>query len=568
MTAARTKGAVAEHLGTDVLTVGAGPVGIDDVLALARGERQVALSTDPAYRSLLARSREAIERSAAEGRPVYGVTTGVGRSVDNEIPTHLRDEMPHNLFRFHGCGVGRILDEVEAAAVLAVRLVSLAAGASGVRVELLERLCELLNARILPLIPAQGSVGASGDLTPLSYLAAAVAGEREVTFNGRVMEAADALAALEPFVLVPKESLALMNGTSVMTALACLALERADRLARLASAVTAIVSDSIHGNPGHFDARIFDLKPHPGQKTSAAWIRASLADCGHGVPGGRDARGLSEIVNALGTRGAAAAHDGIGAGSGRDVAGDPDARHDRVAARLQDRYSVRCAPHVIGVLVEAVANGRRTVEIELNGADDNPLVDPASGDVLHGGNFYGGHVCFVMDGLKTAVASMADLLDRQLTLLCCPETSDGLPANLVANGGEANVTHHGFKAMQITASALVAEASKLTMPASAFSRSTESHNQDKVSMGTIAARDCLEVLTMSETVAAIVLLAGCQAADLREREGDACVAAKLRTVVREHVAMVTADRRQDTDIERVLELLHGGELAIDTLEPA
>jgi histidine ammonia-lyase len=310
-----------------------------------------------------------------------------------------------------------------------------------------------------------------------------------------------------------------------MTALACLALERADRLARLAAAVTAIVSAAIHGNPAHFDERIFELKPHPGQKRCAAWIRTWLGEAAE--------------------------------------TGDP-----QPVARLQDRYSVRCAPHVVGVLVEAVESGRRTVEIELNGADDNPLVDPASGDLLHGGNFYGGHVCFVMDGLKTAIASVADLLDRQLVLLCCPDTSDGLPANLVAGDGAGSVIHHGFKAMQITASALVAEASKLTMPASAFSRSTESHNQDKVSMGTIAARDCLEVLAMSETVAVIGLLAGCQASDLRERCGEACPAPALRKAVRDVVPTVVADRRQDLDIDRVLELLRAGALPLSDLESA
>jgi histidine ammonia-lyase len=503
--------------------IGRVPVGIAEVLALARGELRAELDPDPAYRDWLERGRRALEQAQARGEPVYGVTTGVGASVGNAIPEALRGEMPHHLYRFHGCGTGRILDETEAAAVVAVRLVSLARGHSGVRELLLERLCLCLNERLLPRIPAEGSVGASGDLTPLSYLAAALAGEREVTLAGRVLPAEAALAelGLAPLALAPKESLALMNGTSVMTALGCLACEGAGRLARLAAALTAAVVEATRGNPGHFDARIFELKPHPGQARCAAWIREDLA--------------------------------------GAQVA------ERQAPARLQDRYSLRCAPHVVGVLVDALEMAERMLEIELNAVDDNPLVDPERGEILHGGNFYGGHVCFAMDGLKAALASVADLLDRQLALLCDPVTSAGLPENLVASGSPA---HHGFKAMQISASALTAEALKLTMPASAFSRSTESHNQDKVSLGTTAARDCLRVLELSETVAAIVLLAACQALELREGAGRRGRALALREAVRKHVAPLGEDRRQDRDIERVLELLRADALPIGPFEPA
>ncbi len=502
--------------------IGRSALRIDEILALARGALRAEIDPDPGYRAWLERGRRALEQAQARGEPVYGVTTGVGASVGNAIPEALRGELPQNLFRFHGCGTGRILDENEAAAVVAVRLVSLARGHSGVRAVLLERLCALLNQRLLPRIPAEGSVGASGDLTPLSYLAAALAGEREVTLGGRVLPADQALleAGLEPLALAPKESLSLMNGTSVMTALGCLAFAGARRLARLAAAQTAAVVEATRGNPGHFDARIFELKPHPGQVRCAAWIREDL---------------------------------GLAAGARRAA-----------PARLQDRYSLRCAPHVIGVLVDALELARRTLEIELNSVDDNPLVDPESGEILHGGNFYGGHVCFAMDGLKAALASVADLLDRQLVLLCDPATSAGLPENLVASG---NLTHHGFKAMQISASALTAEALKLSMPASAFSRSTESHNQDKVSLGTIAARDCLRVLELAETVAAIGLLASCQALDLRDGGNLRGRIPALREAVRKEVPPLSEDRRQDRDIERVLQLLRADSLPIGAFEP-
>jgi histidine ammonia-lyase len=496
------------------------------LLAIASGELEVAINDDPAERARMVESQRSVEERLRTGAAIYGVTTGVGASVENEIPESLWSQLPKQLLRFHGCGTGRILNEREAAAVVAVRLASLAQGHSGVRPVLLERLCDLLNHRLLPRIPEEGSVGASGDLTPLSYLAATLVGEREVTFGGRVEPARDALAraGLEPLELAPKESLSLMNGTSVMTALGCIAWERASRLARLASAITAVMCETTHGNQGHFDARIFEWKPHPGSVRCAAWIRDDL---------------------------------------------ERDDGQDREPARLQDRYSIRCAPHVIGVLVDAADQAKRILEVEVNGASDNPLVDPDSGDILHGGNFYGGHVCFSLDGLKAAVANVADLLDRQLPLICSPETSDGLPANLVSGQGADAVIHHGFKAMQISASALAAEALKLTMPASAFSRSTESHNQDKVSMGTIAARDCLRILELSETVAAIGVLAACQAVDLRERSGElpGRRAAALRNAVRKTIPPLHEDRRQDLDIEHVLEMVHTGTLPFGELGP-
>ena len=248
----------------DDVQIGRAAVGIDELLELARGERRAVLWDDPAYRARLEAGCDAIEQRVGLDLPVYGVTTGVGSAVVDRVPAQHRDEVARNLSRSLGVGTGRILDELEAAAVVAARLISLAAGHSGVRAEVLERLCELLNARVLPRIPAEGSVGASGDLAPLSYLAALLAGEREATLRGREQTAVEAHEALgiAPLELRAKEALALVNGTSVMTALGCLALERCERLARLACAITAIASDATNGNPGHFDARIAAWKPH------------------------------------------------------------------------------------------------------------------------------------------------------------------------------------------------------------------------------------------------------------------------------------------------------------------
>jgi histidine ammonia-lyase len=495
---------------------GRGDLGVEDVVALAHGRAQARLSDDRAFRAHLKEGQQLLHRLHESGdQPIYGLSTGVGSSVINAIPLDLSAELGTNLFRLHGCGTGRILDDREAAAVVSARLPGLARGNSGVGAELLERLCLMLNERLLPRIPAEGSVGASGDLTPLSYVAAALAGEREVSLRGEIMEASEALRALriEPLRLSARETLAMMNGTSAMTGLACLAFAQANALAPLAATLTAMVSEAVRGNPQHFSARIFEFKPHPGSVQAAAWIR-----------------------------------DHLGASPERPV------------ARLQDRYSLRCAPQIIGVLLDTLAFSRQVLEVELNSANDNPLLDVENEMVLHGGNFYGGHVCAVMDSLKAAIAGVADLMDRQLALLCGPETNDDLPENLVPDRAPESLVHHGFKAMQISASALTAEALKLTMPAASFSRSTESHNQDKVSMGTIAARDCLRIVELTETVSAILTLAAAQAVDLRGEAESSSPSMAMRDRVREIIPMLVEDRRQDVDIARLIALHRDGEL--------
>ena len=499
------------------------PLTIDDVMSLAQGSARPVLEASSAFRARIDKGADIVAERVRRGPPIYGVTTGFGASSGTEVSAELAAAMPLNLLRYHGCGTGAIFGEVESAAIVAVRLASLSRGLSGVRLVVLERLRDLLAQRILPRIPSEGSVGASGDLTPLSYVAAVIAGEREVTAFGRVMPAAEALgrAGLVPLALVPKESLALMNGSSAMTGLACIVYQRARRLVRLGAALTAMAVDVIGGQPGHFDARIFAAKPHPGQDACARWIREDI---------------------------------------------ESGSRPPPADGRTQDRYSIRCAPHVLGVLADFLPFARSAIEIEVNGANDNPLIDVDTGDVLHGGNFYGGHIAFVMDAMKAAVASVADLLDRQLVQLGSPRTSGGLPENLVAVRGPARATHHGFKAMEIAASALTAEALKATMPAAAFSRSTEGHNQDKVSMGSIAARDAVRVLDLAETVAAIHLLALCQAFDLREGRGCHARARELHVAVRAHVPVNAADRRQDADIERALALLRADALPIGEID--
>jgi histidine ammonia-lyase len=494
------------------LAIDGRPLRIEDVVATAQGRAMPGLSPEAAFQARINRGADFVDRLIAEDGVVYGVSTGYGDSCTVAIPPALVDELPRHLYTYHGVGLGRFLDPEETRAVLVTRLQSLAQGVSGVSLGLLQQLQALLAHDILPLIPAEGSVGASGDLTPLSYVAAVLCGEREVWHQGKVKPAADALAehGLAPLRLRPKEGLAIMNGTAVMTALACLAWRRADYLGRLATRITAFNVVASAGNAHHFDQSLFAVKPHAGQQRVAARLRA-------------------------------------------DLAADRPPRNEQ---RLQDRYSLRCAPHVIGVLEDALPWLRCQIENELNSANDNPIIDAEQEMVLHGGHFYGGHIAYAMDSMKNAVANLADLLDRQMALVVDARYSHGLPANLSGASGDRAALNHGLKALQISASAWTAEALKLTMPASVFSRSTECHNQDKVSMGTIAARDCLRVIELTEQVVAALLVTARQGLALRRQlDGGAPMSAAPEAMLADlesRLPLIVEDRALDIELRQLL----------------
>lgn len=461
---------------TDQTVFGKNPITIEDICRIALQKRKVDLCQEPSFVERIRGGRKFLDALLERDGQIYGVTTGFGDSCTTKVTDGLVDELSYQLVRFHRCGMGEFLTHQQARAVMATRLSSLVQGRSGVSFELLEQLQNLLNADIAPRIPSEGSVGASGDLTPMSYVAAALMGEGEVTVGGEAMpiDAAFAKAGLKPHRLLAKEGLAIMNGTAVMTALACLAFKRAEYLSRLASRITSLMCVALKGNAFHFDEVLFAAKPFPGQFKIAGFIRSDL------------------------------------------IQEKPQSNPNR----LQDRYSIRCAPHVIGVLEDNLDHFRKLIETELNSTNDNPIVDLEHERILHGGHFYGGHIAFVMDAMKTAVANIADLIDRQMALLVDPKFNNGLPANLVGSKDASRAISHGFKGVQIGMSAWTAEALKLTMPASVFSRSTECHNQDKVSMGTIAARDCLRILQLTEQVASAAILAVTQAIEIRQREGE------------------------------------------------
>ena len=490
---------------------------IEDIIAIAESRVEISLNQANKFQDKINAGADFLDRLLKEDGVIYGVTTGYGDSCTVNVPLDKVEELPLNLTRFHGCGLGEMFSSIQGRAILAVRLTSLSQGYSGVRLVLLKQIMTLLNQNIIPVIPQEGSVGASGDLTPLSYVAAVLIGEREVYYNNEIYKTANLFKQrkIEPIKLKPKEGLAIMNGTAVMTALACLAYSRAEYLTRLCSRITSLCSIALKGNSHHFDDILFSVKPHPGQNQIADWIRQDLH------------------------------HE----------------HHPRNSARLQDRYSIRCAPHVIGVLRDSLPWMRSMIETELNSANDNPIIDWEGEHVLHGGHFYGGHIALVMDTLKNCVANLADLMDRQMALLMDNKFNNGLPNNLSAAEGDRKSLNHGFKAVQIGVSAWTAEALKNTMPASVFSRSTECHNQDKVSMGTIAARDCLRVLELTEQVAAAALMSSTQGLDIRLKNKEVEESSLSKEVLQthsevfSHFELLTEDRPLDTDLRKFVNMI-------------
>ncbi|MBL4658816.1 MAG: aromatic amino acid lyase [Alcanivoracaceae bacterium] len=475
------------------------------------------LQADNAYVNFINKGSEFLQNMLEKEGAIYGVTTGFGDSCDVTVHDTLVEQLSKSLYTFHGCGTGQFLSVETARCVLAVRLASLSKGVSGVRYSLLQQLHLLLEKDIIPLIPEEGSVGASGDLTPLSYVAAVLCGERKVYYKGQILTTSEVFSKenIKPIILKPKEGLAIMNGTAVMTAMSVVAYQRAEYLAQLCARITSLATIALGSNIHHFDEFLFSVKPHVGQAQIAAWIRSDL--------------------------------------------GDENKLFD--SKRLQERYSIRCAPHVIGVLQDILPWYKDTIENEICSANDNPIIDAEAGKIHHGGHFYGGHIAFVMDAMKNNVANLSDLLDRQMALMVDTKFNHGLPRNLTGAPKETIAINHGFKAVQIACSAWTAEALKLTMPASVFSRSTESHNQDKVSMGTIAARDCLRILTLTEQTAAAVLMASIQGINLRVKQNEMSLNnmnPKLQefvTEVSKHFEFLAQDRQLDTEIILMTELI-------------
>jgi histidine ammonia-lyase len=489
--------------------IGSSRLTIEELCMAARKLKKVKLSDSVEFAEKIEAGAVFLDETLEKEGHIYGVTTGYGDSCTQFVPRENYRDLPVNLTRYHGCGMGAYFDPETTRAVMIARLNTLSQGFSGVSMALLKAIETFIDNDILPLIPQEGSVGASGDLTPLSYLAGALIGEREALYRGEIRPSLEVMRELgiEPYKFRPKEAIAIMNGTAVMNAIAALAFDRASYIADLACQITAMNAIALKSNAYHFYKRLFDVKPHEGQNLAAAKIH--------------DAFNVHDHVKTL-----------------------PE--------RIQDPYSIRCAPHVIGVFYDAAPLFRRLIETEMNSANDNPIVDPATRSVYHGGHFYGGHICFVADSMKNTVANIADLLDRQLALMVDPKYNRALPPNL-SGSSKSFSFNHGFKAVQIAVSAWTAEALKNAMPLSVFSRSTECHNQDKVSMGTIGARDCVRVVELTEQVAAACLLAAVQAIYLRLEKGELPLEAidgvkRVYNAVLSFYEPLKDDRRLDNDL--------------------
>jgi phenylalanine ammonia-lyase len=502
--------------------------------AVSVGRDLVPVGVASSARDRIEASRQLMVQMIARDIPIYGVTTGFGDSAHRQISATKVAALQQNMIRFLGCGTGPIATSEVTRTAMTLRANCLAKGHSGIRHELLDRLLLMLNADVVPQIPERGSCGASGDLIPLSYIARMLTGEVAVLHAGKVRPAKEVLAelGLEPLKLEAKEGLAITNGTSFTSAFACLAVDNAQRLADISDVLTALSCEALLGNRGHFNAFLFDeAKPHPGIVHSAANIRRILE--------------RSEL--ALDNEEHFAAHP-------------TDVHFVELHRQVQDRYSIRCAPHITGVLRDTLSWCVQWLTVEINASDDNPLFDVGSGRVQSGGNFYAGHVGQAMDSLKVAVASLCDLMDRQLQLLVDEKFSMGLTPNLIPRMAHDHMEaglHHGFKGMQLCCSAMTAEALKLSNPATIHSRSTEAHNQDKVSMGTIAARDARTIVEIAEAVAAIHLIAVVQAIELRGVERAGTVAQEVHALVRERVPTLGKDRVFDGDIQAMIELMRG-----------
>jgi histidine ammonia-lyase len=432
--------------------------------AVSRGNETVGIAKHAI--AAMERSRAVVERLAAGDAPVYAVNTGVGLLADRRVSPADLETLQRNVVRSHCVGVGDPLGRVETRAMMLIRANVLAKGFSGIRPLVAERLCDLLNHGVTPVVPARGSVGASGDLAPLAHMALVLIGEGEAVLDGARLPGGEALrrAGIEAVELKSKEGISLLNGTQAMLAIGCLELEQCERLARAADVICAMSLDGLKGTPRAFDPRIHEIRPHPGQLASAANLERLL-------------RG-SEI------------------------------RESHISCRrVQDAYSLRCAPQVHGAVRDALAEARRIFTIELNAVTDNPLV--IGEEIISGGNFHGEPLALPLDYLAIALAALSGISERRIDRLVNPALNEDLPAFLAGNPG----LESGFMMIQVTAAALVAENRVLANPASPGSITTSGNKEDFVSMGVTGALKLQQVVRNTRTVLAIEALTAARALD-------------------------------------------------------
>ena len=491
---------------------------VDDVVRVAR-HPAFRVTLHPEARRALLESRRLVERAIESGQTIYGINTGFGKLASVRIAPDKLDQLQTNLIRSHAAGVGTPLPGAVVRAVMLLRANVLLRPTSGVRPELVEALVAMLNAGVLPVVPEQGSVGASGDLAPLSHIGLALMGEGQVlAADGGPAPALTALtsAGLRPYRFAPKEGLAFINGTQAQTALLALLVHDAGVLWRTAVGAAAMSLEALRGTPSPLDPRIHNARPHRGQIEAAALMRALLEN--------------SEIRES----------------------------HRENDPRVQDAYSLRCAPQVLGAVADAIRFAEETVRVELNASTDNPLVFD-DGVVISGGNFHGQPVAQALDVLAMTLTTLQAIAERRVERLVNPDLSQGLPAFLTQDPGLSS----GLMMVQITAASLVAESRTLAMPASIGSIPTDANQEDFVPMGMAAGFKASRILINAQRVVAAELFCAAQGLEflkpLSPGRGVAALYRRLRSLT-PPIPPLTADRPPGPDLERVARAVAAGEL--------
>ena len=489
------------------ISIGFDGMTLEDLRAIARDGVQVKLSRGTEKR--IRETRKLVDKWVDDEKTIYGITTGFGALSDIVISKNDTRLLQENILMSHSAGVGKPLDEEIVRAVMALRIKDLARGHSGIRLETVQHLVALLNWGVCPVMPEKGSVGASGDLAPLAHLALVLLGQGEALYKGQKMSGEQVLrkCGLKPLELESGEGLALVNGTQVMTAIGALGVYDAINLAKMTDIAAAMSLEVLMGSRTEFDKRIHQIRPHPGQAAVAANMERIIRN--------------SEIIT-----------------SHKDC------------SRIQDAYTLRCSPQVHGATKDAIDYCRNVVETEMNSSTNNPLIFSETQDFLLGGNFHGQPVALALDFLSIAVSELANISERRIERLVNPMLS-GLPAFLVSDGG----LNSGFMIAQYTAAALVSENKVLCHPASVDSIPTSANKEDHVSMGTISARKCREVIDNTENVIAIELLCAAQALDLftNLKPGDGTLEAYR--VIRKAISPLEKDRILSKDIAAMMELI-------------
>ncbi len=512
----------------DSITISGQGLTIEHLVAVARRKAQI--DFDKTVGSAVESSRNFLDQLLDQEKVIYGVNTGYGANVKFLIPHTEVNRHQENLLRFLCCGTGAPFPSDVIRGSILLRVNALSKGFSAIRMSVLSALGELLNSDIVPIVPRYGSVGASGDLIPSAYIARTLLGEGMVRFQGQEMEASEALrqAGLSPIELKAKEGLALVNGTSVMTSVAALTLHDVEYLAKLCVAAVALSAESLQATTDPFEESIHKVKNHPGQLEVARLLR----DFTEGSAFILDLEALREEL--------------------REDHHTVDAAFELEEA-IQNPYSLRCAPQGLGPIFDSLAFGREVIEREMNSVNDNPLVDPYVRRVYHTGNFYGGHIARVMDGVKLDLANLANWISALMAMIVDPRFSHGLPPNLSVKPGMSS----GFKGMQLSLTSLACACRQMAGPSSIHTLPTEQYNQDIVSLGLHSATTAMDMVHLARDATAILLIALCQCIDLRRAKSDGLRMGKgtqrIYEKIREQVEFLESDRSMDRDICQISE---------------